>query len=114
MANVQRGVVPVPNKPGRAGDLAHSSGGLSSQPPGTHAANDMRSAPIGSSGPMSRHGSPMNPPNNAAKFNVSDATRGYDAPVTSPGKGAIEVDARSPLSGGSVQGSSLLRDTAKR
>jgi len=112
MANVSRGVVKAPNDQTRA-PIGHSQG-VGSQAPGTHPANDQRSAPIGSSGPMSRHGSPMNPPNNAAKFNVSDATRGYDAPVVAPGKGAIEVDARSPLSGGSVQGASLLRDTAKR
>lgn len=117
MASYPRGVINPPNKPGKAGDLAHSSGGLSSQPPGTHAANDQRSAPIGSSASLGRSHGAVHGSNDSAKFDVSRAHEGYtNTGVVAPGRGAvpIEPDQRSALSGGSVQGASILRDTAKR
>ena len=109
-------MIKPPNETTKHGNLAHSSGGLSSQAPWDNAPNHTKpGAHVNSSGPMGRSASPMPNPNLSHRFDVANARAGYDRTgVVAPGKGAISVDATSPLSHGSVQGSSVLRDTAKK
>lgn len=79
MANVSRGIINPPNETSKHGNLEHSSGGLSSQAPWDNAPNNSnKTSRVNSCGPMGRGGSPVNPPNGHAKFNVGNARAGYD------------------------------------
>lgn len=88
--NVQRGVVNPPNNT-HAAPVGHSAG-VASEPPGTHAANDPRRAPIGSSANLAHTNGGVTPPNRDHRFNVEDAHKGWDVPPATPGKGAVPVN----------------------
>lgn len=92
MANVERGVIKPPNQTAPGNHLAHSQG-VSSQPPGTHPANNRTAAPIGSTASLSRSHGAVHGTNEQNKFSVENARAGWDTPEATPGRGAVPVQA---------------------